>query len=103
MSYLVAATTTELTSYTSWVYLHPVDGRMQLSPYPEFIPTREDALKALALAQDFYSDTDASAHYITVDGPDGPVRSSFAGKAHCEEMLIERHVGNCGMAGYITR
>lgn len=101
--YLVAVTTAELDQHTTWVYLHPADGRMQLSPYPmdSFIPDRDDALKALALAQDFYGAGD-SAHFISLDGPETWERSSYRGPAHLRDSLVERHRGNLSMAGYLT-
>lgn len=92
MSYLVAVTTTELISDTRWVYLHPADSRLQLSPYPELIPALADARRAVDLADDFYGDGNF-AYLITLTGPDGTMSTHYRGSdiPGIREMLAADH------------
>jgi len=80
--FTIVATTTEL-DLTRWVYLHPRDGRIQLSPTPESVASRADADRALQCAQDFYSATVPQGHgiLITVTGPMGYYRQHYSGPA----------------------
>ncbi|QWY82839.1 hypothetical protein PP641_gp099 [Arthrobacter phage SilentRX] len=80
MSYLVAVTTSEIASDTNWVYLHPADSRMQLSPTPELIPALDDARRAADLADDFYAGGNFS-YLITVTGPAGIHHTRYRGTA----------------------
>lgn len=86
---------------TTWAYPHPDDARLQLSPTPEPIPTYDAALAVMELAKDFYDDVKVT-RYVTLDGPDGTVRSSFAGAKIARDSLVWHHRGNVETAGYIT-
>lgn len=102
--YLVAITTTDLIAGTTYVYLHHADRRMQLSHCIDsevVLPTLDDARHALDLVADFYDwDTDVTARYITITGPDGPVQDSYRGPNddHYRLPLIAKH--NAALAGY---
>lgn len=103
--FLVAVTTTDILSGTNYVYLHPVDRRFQLSPVPEPMESRHDAALALWLAAEFFDeDTDVTARYITITGPDGPVRESYRGPAdeHYRLPLVTKHEAGLA-AGYSTQ
>lgn len=80
--YLVAVTTRELTRDVTFVYLHPTDRRIQLSPRVDrdvFLPTHADGTHALELALSFFGDSPNPCFMATLIGPDGPVRESYRG------------------------
>lgn len=97
--FYAAVTISELPSSTTWVYLHPVDRRFQLSPVPEPIASREDADLALTLALNFYDSLDVPyARYGSLTGPDGPIRDSYHGpKAPAVRLSLE-HTHNQALA-----
>ena len=76
MSYFITVTRpTESARDTRWCYSHPGDKRMQLSPFPEPIPTYEEAQIALTAALDWWS-LESPGWVITLEGPDGAVMST---------------------------
>lgn len=92
--YLVAVTTTDTLSGTTFAHLHPLTRRVQLSHSPERVDSHYDAALALYLAAGIFDDGgDVTARYITITGPDGPVRESYRGPADDASRLslIARH------------
>lgn len=85
----VAVTSAELMA-TTWAYLHPVDGRLQLSPTPVPIASPADAERALALAEDFYS----FGHYpwcASLSGPMGQFSTHYHGQESQACLIEELH------------
>lgn len=106
--YLVAITTSESPIETRYVYLHPRDRRMQLSPVVDkdvLLSSLNDARHALDLAWDFYQDSDARHAVATITGPDGPVQSRWYGpsaEGHPSHQLERVHMAALCEAG-VTR
>jgi hypothetical protein len=57
-----------------WVYPHPVDGRMLLSPWEETIDSRDAALAVFYRAMEWW-DAEDRYYTITLTGPGGHYRS----------------------------
>lgn len=75
MYFITVTRPTEASNERRWCYCHPNDKRMQLSPFPEAIPTYEEAQTALTAALSWWSLEDPG-WVIELEGPDGAVMST---------------------------